>query len=127
MLECECPNFRGVTSVSDLFDTSRRCFCFSCRAAVYCYRCLDVALSVCLSVLYARECVNLFVHLCFFCLLGTIVSPTKTDEPIEMPFWRQNSVDPRNHVLDEHVQLVPLGKSIKRSVSSGDAALCHIC
>ena len=88
---------------------------------------VDVAWSVCLSVLCARECVNLFVHLCFFCLLGTIVSPAKTDEPIEMPFWRQNSVDPRNHVLDEHVQLVPLGKSIKRSVSSGDAALCHIC
>jgi len=53
--------------------------------AAYCYRrinvvCLSVGLSVCLSV--------------------TIASPTKTVEPIEMPFGLWTRVGPRNHVLD---------------------------
>jgi len=45
--------------------------------AAYCYR---VARSVCLSV--------------------TLVSPTKTAEPIEMPFWPWTRMGTRNHVLD---------------------------
>jgi len=30
----------------------------------------------------------------------TLVSPTKTAEPIEIPFWLRTRVGPRNHVLD---------------------------
>ena len=44
----------------------------------------EVAWSVCLSV----------------CLLIALVSPTKTDEPIEMPFGGLTRVRPRNHVLN---------------------------
>jgi len=33
------------------------------------------------------------------CLLGTAVSPTKTDEPIEMPFWLWIQVGQGNHEL----------------------------
>jgi len=33
-------------------------------------------------------------------LLVTFVSPTKTTEPIEMPFVGLTRVGPRNHVLD---------------------------
>ena len=33
-------------------------------------------------------------------LSDTIVSPAKTAEPIEMPFWVWTRVGPVNHVLD---------------------------
>ena len=36
----------------------------------------------------------------YVCLLVTIVSPAKTAEPIEMPFWGLSRVGPRNHILD---------------------------
>ena len=36
----------------------------------------------------------------------TVVSPAKTAEPIDMPFGLEDSVRPRNHVLDE-VQIAP--------------------
>ena len=34
------------------------------------------------------------------CRSVTLVSPAKTDEPIEMPFGLRTRVGPRNHVLD---------------------------
>ena len=34
------------------------------------------------------------------CRSVTLVSPAKTAEPIEMPFWFRTRVGPRNHVLD---------------------------
>jgi len=34
------------------------------------------------------------------CLSVTLVSPAKTAEPIEMPFWLRTRVGPGNHVLD---------------------------
>ena len=32
------------------------------------------------------------------CVLGTLASPAKADEPIEMPFVMQTRMGPRNHV-----------------------------
>ena len=42
----------------------------------------------------------------------TIVSPAKTAEPIEMPFWLWTRVGPRNYVLDGSPDLRAKGRSI---------------
>jgi len=55
-----------------------------CIDAAYCCKCSVVCLSVCLSV----------------CVLVTRMWPTKTTEPIEMPFGELIRVGSRNHVLD---------------------------
>ena len=51
--------------------------------------------------------IRLYVHAVYcyrpssvVCLTVTLVSPTKTAEPIEMPFRLRTREDPRNHVLD---------------------------
>ena len=47
----------------------------------------------------------------------TVVSPAKTDEPIEMPFGLWTQVGQRNHVLDA-VQ-IPMGRGIFEGGSYG--------
>ena len=58
------------------------------------------------------------------CVLGTVVSPGETAEPIEIPFTRwQTCVGSRNHVsLDGRY----LANTIERSMRCSDAALRQI-
>ena len=48
-------------------------------------------------------------------LLNTFVSPSRTAEPIEMPFGLVTRVGPRNHVLDG-VQISPQEGALLRGV-----------
>ena len=42
---------------------------------------------------------SVFCLTVYMCLLDTSVSPTKTDEPIQIPFSFWSLIGPRNHVL----------------------------
>jgi len=44
---------------------------------------------------------------------ATLLSRTKTAEPIEMPFWFKTRVGPENHVLDG-VQMLPWDVAVLR-------------
>jgi len=53
--------------------------------------------------------------------------PTKMDEPIEMPFWRQTHVGPKNHVSGGWgARFRHLANTTKESVRGGDASSCQI-
>jgi len=56
----------------------------------------------------------------------TIVSPTKTTEPIEMPFGLWTWVGPRNRVLDAGALRRHLANTTELSLCSSDAASCQI-
>jgi len=60
------------------------------------------------------------------CVLCTPVSPPKTAEPIEMPFWGQAQVGPRNQVLDRNTYWRHLANTTKRSVRGSDVSLRQI-
>jgi len=51
------------------------------------------------------------VGTCLVFLSVTLVSPAKTDEPIEMPFGLRTWVGPGNHVLDRGTDS-PMGRAI---------------
>jgi len=59
---------------------------------------------------------NLDVRVSFVCVLVTRLNSAKMVEPIDMLFWEDTRVGPRNHVLDR-----VLANTIKRSAFSGDA------
>ena len=54
------------------------------------------------------------------------MSPTKTDEPIEMPFEGKTHAGEKDHVLDVGAHWSHLAHTIERSVRGGDAALCQL-
>ena len=56
-----------------------------------------------------RYC-RLFHDLCLSLVLDTLVSPAKTDKPVEMPFKMQTCLGLRNHALDRGCTLTPPAK-----------------
>ena len=52
-----------------------------------------------LGCIARTECKDVACASLSVCLLVTTVSPTKTDEPIEVPFGLWTRVGPRNHVF----------------------------
>jgi len=58
--------------------------------------------------------------------LEKTLSPTKTDEPIEMPFEGKTHAGEKDHVLDVGAHWSHLAHTIERSVRGGDAALCQL-
>jgi len=60
------------------------------------------------------------------CVLGTLASPAKMDEPIEMLFGRgQTRIEPCA-VFDRDAHWRHLNNTIKRFLRGGGAALCQI-
>ena len=88
-----------------------------CIDAAYYTSC--VAWSVCLSV-----CLSVCA-----CLLGTQVSPTKTAEPIEMPFRGLTCIGTSNHVLDGDWDPHKRGNFVALSgpMKSTGSLYCGVC